>query len=417
MENQIPVAPQYIKDFEQLGFGMFVHYGLYSQLNNAEWTYTLGKGKALGKEGYMKLAETFNCKSVTDIVNTAKLAGCKYITLTTRHHEGFSLYDTCGLNDFHAPATPTGRDVIREFVDECRKADIVPFFYHTTLDWYNDDFTNDFDKYLDYLYKSVEILCTNYGKIGGMWFDGNWSKPDADWQEDRLYSMIRRLQPEAMIINNTGLFQRGKLGNLHIDSVTYERGMAEPMDRRGHQKYVTGEMCETLCDHWGIADDINFKAPKNLIESLCNCRKVGANFLLNVGPAADGSIPTMQKGIMECMGRWMELFGKAVYNGRPYITYSDKRDFFLRDEHDEKTAYLFKFDLKRGGGDKNVSLELGNEGISGYENVGRKVLAIEWMDNGEKLDFAQNGDTLAVRATGYGYGNAYCVRVAKVIFE
>ena len=88
---------------------------------------------------------------------------------------------------------------VAELVQECRKVDIVPFFYHTTLDWYRKDFDEDFDSYLDYLYKSVEILCTKYGKIGGMWFDGNWSKPDADWQEDKLYKMIHRYQPEAMV--------------------------------------------------------------------------------------------------------------------------------------------------------------------------------------------------------------------------
>ncbi len=417
MNDKLPVAPQYIKDFEQLGFGMFVHYGLYSQLNDGEWTYTLGKGKLMGMEKYAELAKTFNCKTMSDIVATAKNAGCKYICLTTRHHEGFSLYDTCGLNDFHAPNTPSGRDLIREFVDECRKADIVPFFYHTTLDWYVPEFENDFDKYLDYLYKSVEILCTNYGKIGGMWFDGNWSKPDGDWKEDHLYSMIRRLQPEAMIINNTGLFQRGKLGNKYIDSVTYERGMAEPMDRRGHERYVTGEMCETLCDHWGIADDINFKPVKTLIESLCNCRKVGANFLLNVGPAADGTVPNMQKGIMETIGRWMSLFGTAVYNGRPYITYEDKKDFILRDEHDEKTAYIFKFDLGRSKGDKNVSLEIGGDGVSTYEKIDREVLSVSWMDNGENLNFNQDGDILNVATTGFVYGQGYIVRVAKIIFK
>ncbi|MBQ2785351.1 MAG: alpha-L-fucosidase [Oscillospiraceae bacterium] len=140
---------------------------------------------------------------MADIVSIAKAAGCKYCCLTTRHHEGFSLYDTQGLSDFDALHSPVGRDLVAEFAEECRKGDIIPFFYLTTLDWRHPDFENDFDAYLDYLYKSVEILCTNYGKIGGLWFDGNWSKPDANWQEDRLYKMILLYQPDAMIINNT----------------------------------------------------------------------------------------------------------------------------------------------------------------------------------------------------------------------
>jgi alpha-L-fucosidase len=132
------------------------------------------------KEEYVRLAETFHPTSMAEIVSVGRAAGCKYICLTTRHHDGFSLYDTCGLNYYDAPHTPAGRDLVREFVDECRKADIIPFFYHTTLDWYRPEFHENFDAYLDYLRKSVELLCTNYGKIGGLWFDGNWSRPDDD---------------------------------------------------------------------------------------------------------------------------------------------------------------------------------------------------------------------------------------------
>ena len=413
MENKVPVAPQYIKDFEQLGFGMFVHYGLYSQHKHGEWVFKYLKA---GMDEYQKLAETFDCVGMADIVSTAKSAGCKYICLTTRHHEGFSLYDPCGLSDFNALNSPTGRDIIAEFVDECRKVDIVPFFYHTTLDWHHPDFQDNFDAYLEYLYKSVEILCTKYGKIGGLWFDGNWSKPDADWKEDDLYKMIHRLQPEAMVINNTGLHAQGKMGNPEIDSVTFERGMAEPLDRTGQPKYMAGEMCETLCDHWGIADDINFKPVKTLIESLCNCRKVGANFLLNIGPNPDGTVPTMQKGIMECIGRWMSTYGTAIYNGRPYITYKDKKEFVLKDINDDNTAYIFKFDVKSGG-DVNVSLGFKEEGAITLDKFDKTVESIKWMDNDEELAFSQKDDAVSINFTNFTYGQSLCVRVAKAILK
>ena len=413
MENKIPVAPQYIKDFEQLGFGMFVHYGLYSQIGHGEWVFKYLKK---GMSEYAKLAETFDCVGMHEIVATAKSAGCKYICLTTRHHEGFSLYDPCGLSDFNALNSPAGRDLIAEFVEECRKVDIVPFFYHTTLDWHHPDFENDFDAYLDYLYKSVEILCTKYGKIGGLWFDGNWSKPNADWKEDNLYKMIHRLQPEAMVINNSGLHAQGKVGNPEIDSVTFERGMAQPLDRTGQPKYMAGEMCETLCDHWGVADDINFKSVNTLIESLCNCRKVGANFLLNIGPNADGTVPTMQKGIMESIGRWMSTYGDAIYNGRPYIAYNDKQEFVLRDINDEKTAYIFKFNVQSGG-DVNVSLGFEEDGATTLERFDAQVESIKWMDNDEELAFTQNGDTLQVNFTNFTYGQSLCVRVAKATLK
>ena len=413
MENKIPEAPQYIKDFEQLGFGMFVHYGLYSQIGHGEWVFKYLKK---GMSEYAKLAETFDCGGMHEIVATAKSAGCKYICLTTRHHEGFSLYDPCGLSDFNALNSPAGRDLIAEFVEECRKVDIVPFFYHTTLDWHHPDFENNFDAYLDYLYQSVEILCTKYGKIGGLWFDGNWSKPNADWKEDKLYKMIHRLQPEAMVINNSGLHAQGKMGNPEIDSETLDRGMAQPLDRTGQPKYMAGEMCETLCDHWGVADDINFKSVKTLIESLCNCRMAVAIFLLNIGPNADGTVPTMQKGIMESIGRWMSTYGDAIYNGRPYIAYNDKQEFVLKDINDEKTAYIFKFNVQSGG-DDNGSLGFNDDGATTLERFDAKVEAIKWMDNNEELAFTQNGDTLHVNFTNFTYGQSLCVRVAKATLK
>ena len=144
---KIPQAKKYITDFEQMGFGMFVHWGLYSQIGKGEWIYALDNMKMTD---YEKLKDTFTAENfdAEQLVLTAKNAGCKYITLTTRHHEGFSLYDTCGLSDFDAPHSPAGRDLIKEYVDACRKYDIVPFFYHTTLDWHNPDFENNFNDYL-----------------------------------------------------------------------------------------------------------------------------------------------------------------------------------------------------------------------------------------------------------------------------
>ena len=165
------MAYEYIENFKKMGFGMFNHFGLYSVLGKGEWALEIDK---LDHNKYNELTKKFNVKKdwAKKLVKTAKATGCKYITLTTRHHDGFSLYDTKGLNDFDAPHSAAGRDLIREFVDECNKEGIVPFFYHTLLDWYNPDYKNNFPKYIDYLVRSIEILCTEYGKIGGFWFDG-----------------------------------------------------------------------------------------------------------------------------------------------------------------------------------------------------------------------------------------------------
>ena len=160
-----------ITAYEKLGLGLFIHWGLYSQLSKGEWIFKFGK---FSMDEYQKLSDTFTAEDfdADALACFEKENGSKYIVLTTRHHDGFSLYDTCGLCDFDSPHSRANRDIVREFVDACNKHNVIPFLYHTTIDWYNSDYQNDFDTYLEYLRKSVEVLCTNYGKLGGFWFDG-----------------------------------------------------------------------------------------------------------------------------------------------------------------------------------------------------------------------------------------------------
>ncbi len=411
----VPERKKYIADFEQLGFGMFIHWGLYSQLGQGEWIYYM---KHMEMEKYQKLMDTFTAKDfdAERLVLTAKSAGCKYIVLTTRHHEGFSLYDTCGLNEFDAPHSPAKRDLVKEYVEACNKHGIIPFFYHTTLDWYNQDYEEDFDEYLKYLNKSVEILCSKYGKIGGFWFDGNWDKPGADWKVDELYKTIRKYQPEAIIVNNTGLEERGRIGNSEIDSVTFEQGTPTPMNREGMEKYVAAEMCLTVNDHWGFGKlDLNYKSPKELIENLCLCRKVGANLLLNIGPEAQGKINSYQIQLFALLGEWMKLFGEAIYCGRPYITCDEGRNFIMKSD-DEKYLYVVIMDP---GSKRNAHVTVNGmySGVYDFFNVTDCIEEIYWMDNEERLTFKQEKDVLSVDMTGMDYGYSYCVRIAKAIIK
>ncbi len=410
----IPVPEKRVAAFEKLGFGMFIHFGLYSQLGKGEW---IKHFENIPDEKYNELFYTFSAKNfdAREIAKTAKAAGMKYITLTTRHHEGFSLYDTRGLSDYDAPHAPAcRRDLIKEFVEGCNEEGVVPMFYHTTLDWHEKSFNDDFPAYLQYLRDSVEVLCTNYGKIGGLWFDGNWSKPGADWEEDKLYAVIRKHQPDAIIVNNTGLGARGKVGNKEIDSVTYEQGRPEPLDRDGMEKYVAAEMCYTLNDHWGCGHgDLNYKSPAGLIETLCACRKIGANLLLNVGPDGDGSILPIQKQLLMCMGSWIGACGESIYESKPCGIKGDGKNFALTDG---KKAYLYIHDLGVNGLAK-VSVCGDGEGIKRFYNVEGKVKSVRYTDNGETLDFLQKQDDLYVYAPPFPYGTNYVVRVAEVEFE
>ena len=411
----IPTPLKRVKDFEELGFGMFIHWGLYSQLGKGEWAMERFN---IPKDEYMKLFDTFTAEDfdAEDIVLTAKDAGAKYIVLTTRHHEGFSLYDTCGLNEYDAPHSPANRDLIREFVDACNKYGIIPFFYHTTLDFWRDSFKDDFDSYLEYLRKSVEILCKNYGKIGGLWFDGNWSKPNADWKEDELYATIRKYQPDAIIVNNTGIFKRGALGNPEIDSVTFENGRPEPMNRDGMPKYLAAEMCETINKHWGTATyDFYNKSTAELIESLCACRKVGANYLLNIGPTAQGGIDELQRFTLKVIGKWVKVFEPAIRTAKPCAARGSGKDFVLRDGN---KMYFFIHDLAIGG-NKNVTLDCGKSSVKTFVGVDGKVKSIKWMDNNQDLIYSQikEGGILTLNAPNYEYGSHYVVRVAVAEIE
>ena len=403
----IPIPAKRIATFEKKAYGMFIHYGLYSQLACGEKTMDFNN---IPLDEYVKLKDTFTAKSfdAKKIARFAKASGMKYITLTARHHDGFSLYDTKGLCDYDAVHSPAGRDLIREFVGACNEEGIMPMLYHTTIDWYQSSYRDNFESYLQYLRDSVEILCTSYGRIGGFWFDGNWDRPNADWQEDQLYGLIRKYQPDAMIINNTGVDALGRAGHPELDSVTYELGRPKPMKRDGAPKYLAAEMCNTLNDHWGYApEDFNYKSVAQMIETLCGCRKVGANYLLNISPMGDGSIVPLQANMIESIGEWIKKCGKCIYDGKPSEIVGEDKNFAL-ECHGK--LYLFIFSLKTFIENRKSKYEY-------FQKLPGAVKQIKWTDNGENVEFVQRDEHLWINATPFPYGKSYVVRVAEVELE
>lgn len=406
------IVKEYIRNFEKLGFGMFVHFGLYSVLGKGEWAKCcLG----ITDEEYEKLPGRFDPKPewARELVTAAKGAGCRYITLTTRHHDGFSLYDTCGLNEYDAVHGGCGRDLVREFVDACREQDIIPFFYHTLLDWHEESYQKNFPEYLKYLRASVELLCRNYGRIGGLWFDGMWDKPEADWEEDALYGLIRSYQPEAMIINNTGLSAQGELGHGQLDGVTFERGKPKPLELENAPKYVAGEMCEIFASHWGYAgEDLAYRGPEQMIRELAECRRYGANMLLNVGPMGDGSLRRIDGAILEVMGQWVRYYEEAIRRPRPAgIQVENKEDDFLL--RDGNCYYLFCFHLPMRA-DVHVALDEEADFSDRFE-LPEQIREVFWMDNGEPVKYVQDKSSVTVQTVPYRYGRNLVVRVAKIL--
>ncbi len=400
------IVKQYIKDFEKLGFGMFVHFGLYSLLGRGEWILHTAN---IPLDEYTPLTEKFTVAPdwAEKLVSTAKNAGCKYITLTTRHHDGFSLYDTCGLNTYDAPHSAAGRDLVREFVDECRKQDIIPFFYHTLLDWWHPEFNTNFKAYLSYLRKSVEILCKNYGKIGGLWFDGQWSNQSADWEFDALYSLIRSYQPEAMIINNTGMGDEiGTISHPDIDSITFERGKPHRAKiGKGEEKYVACEMCQIFGELWGYAEyDLSFKPVGEILQNLLDCKRNTANLLLNVGPMGDGHLCDIDKGYLQKIGAWMKYYSEAIYDSyiTPYAT--DRETDFIVHSNTTNAYYLF------------ITKPNINHGPFSFD-FDKKIKSISYLDKNGTIDFSQENGKVTFDVVGFEPGVNLLIRTLKIEVE
>lgn len=399
----------YIKDFEKLGFGMFVHFGLYSLLGKGEWA--LHGKSVIEREQYNQLINEFDIKEgyFKDIVKTAKDAGCKYIILTTRHHDGFSLYDTKGLSDFDVMHSPTGRDILAEFVSECNQEGIVPFFYHTGIDWNRKEFNDDFPAYLEYLYKSIEFLCTNYGRIGGLWFDGFWDRDD--WNFDRLIEIIRTNQPNAMIVFNRGLLHNENYAK-EVDCLTFERSNPRN-ESNSDDRYRAREMCQVINDHWGYSgDDFNCKPIKVLLENLTLCRRFQSNFVLNVGPTKDG-IALAEKAVFELFGKWMKIYGDIIYNGVPVpeISVNNDKDFVLEMNGE---YYLFVHDLSTSG-DINVALENRKEKQVVVKGLNKIIKSVVFFDNQTELSFTENNGDYTIYCTNFEYSRNMLIRVAKII--
>lgn len=412
--QDVPVPSARVARFESFAFGLFVHWGLYAQLGRGEWVQHM---EGIGGSEYLKLMESFTGADFDGraIARLAKRAGMRYVTLTSRHHEGFSLYDTRGLSKLDVMHTPCGRDLIREFTEGCRAEGIVPMLYCTTLDWNEPRFQSDFRGYLAYLRDSVELLCTHYGPIGGFWFDGNWSKPDADWEEDALYAVIRRLQPEALIINNTGIDAMGRGGHAEIDSLTFERGRPKPLDRRGAPKYVAAEMCHTLNFHWGTATrDFNYLSPAHVIEELCFARRAGANLLMNLGPEAHGKLPAYESAVLEKVGDWIEMTGGAdsvIYEGRPCAVSGEGEDFALA-MGDE--LYVFVTGLTETSNTMVHASGARGPGPRTFTGVSRAYREATWMDNGAAVPMSWADGRLTLEGQRYPYGTNTVVRVARL---
>ncbi len=315
-------------------FGMFIHWGLYAvpagewegTTNHAEWIRTTAQ---IPLETYDGFVEQFNPVDfdADEWVQIAKDAGMKYIVITSKHHDGFCLFDS-EYTDFDIMSTPFKRDILGELADACAREDIVICWYHSIMDWHHPDYLPrrnwetdrptegaDFDSYVeDYLKKQLAELTGNYGRIGVLWFDGEW---EDTWTHERgvdLYNYVRGLQEGIIINNRVDKGRQGMAGMTAGDEFKGDFGTPEQEIPATGLPGVDWETCMTMNDHWGYNKyDDNWKSSEELIRKLVDIASKGGNFLLNVGPKADGTFPAESIERLKAIGDWMEKYSESIY--------------------------------------------------------------------------------------------------------
>jgi len=313
-------------------FGMFIHWGLYALPARHEWVKSYEK---LTNEQYQKYFDNFNPDlfNPLDWAKTAKEAGMKYAVITSKHHEGFCLFDS-QYTDYKVTNTPYGKDVIKEWLDAFRAEGLKVGLYYSLIDWHNSDYTidrnhpqrgeteeqynelnknRDMSKYRQYLFNQVKEILTKYGKIDILWLDysfpGKFGKGHEDWDSQKLLAMVRKLQPG--IIVNDRLDLKDAKGGWDFTTPEQEKVVAWP---QYNGKRVSWETCQTFSGSWGYYRDENtWKSPAQLIELLAESVSKGGNLLLNVGPTARGVFDYRATERLKAMGDWMKFNNRSIY--------------------------------------------------------------------------------------------------------
>jgi alpha-L-fucosidase len=329
--------------FQDAKFGLFIHWGVYAVLGDGEWVMNNHK---MTVADYENLPPQFNPTKFDPAawVGLAKAAGMKYITITSKHHDGFAMWDSKVSDWTITRRTLYAKDVLKPLADECRKQGIKLFFYHSHLDWHHPDYYprgqtghntgrpphGDFNKYLDYMDAQLAELCSSdYGSIGGIWFDGWWDqqvpkdqragdpkKTLVDWRLRRTYDLIHKLQPQALIGNNHHVAPfAGE--DFQMFEKDLPGGKSQSFNGDSAPSDLPLEMCDTINNAWGYnKNDKGYKSTKELIHLLVKAAGNNANFLLNVGPLPSGEIQPEFVARLKEVGGWLEQNGASIYATR-----------------------------------------------------------------------------------------------------
>ena len=307
--------------FKDAKFGIFVHWGLYAvhgKNDKGHYVSWAMENEAIPVAEYEPYADEFKPDrfDADAWMKLVKEAGARYLTFTSKHHEGFSLFDS-GLTDYDSMDRAANRDIVEELITAARANDVRISFYYSMLDWYHPDFKADLPKYIDeFLFGQVRELCTNYGPIDGLWFDGEWDHPESTWRSEELVRMIRTLQPNALVNDRLGKGVRGvtPLADFYTREQMSEIGEKTATEDKNIRPW---EACLTIGKSWGYRrDDGAPKSSTELIRTLVDVVSRGGNLLLNVGPKPDGTIPEPLVERLRDIGAWLAVNGESIYGTR-----------------------------------------------------------------------------------------------------
>lgn len=317
-ENGDAAALKRVAWFEEAKFGMFIHWGPFAVQGNdpkAAYDYFDMKENAELRKDYPRYALQFNPTKfqAAQWMAAAKSAGMKYVVFTSKHHDGYCLFESA-LTDYGSVSGAPKHDFSRDLSEAARKAGLKFGFYYSMLDWKDPGYTSDLAAYVDtYLFGQVRELCTHYGPIDCLWFDGEWDYPAATWRAPELVDMIRKLQPGALINDRLGKGERGvtALCDFYTREQPSEVSVAMGFEQSHPRPW---EACMTIGDSWQYSmKDTHFKRVDELVGILVDVVSRGGNLLLNVGPTPDGEIPQPLLDRLRGVGEWMRVNGEAIY--------------------------------------------------------------------------------------------------------
>ena len=403
------------ENFEDMRFGIFLHWGLYSMFAQGEWYLNYGPDA----QEYAKAAGGFYPAAfdAREWVRSIKASGAKYICFTTRHHDGFSLFDTA-VSDYDViDATPFKRDIVTELADACHEEGIALHFYYSLLDWTREDYpvgrtglttgrkgdAQDYESYRMFMKNQLTELLTKYGDIGAIWFDGLWdhdSDPTPfDWKLPDIYSHIHSVSPACLIGNNHHLtpfpgedfqmFERDLPGENTTGWAADQTVSALPL-----------EMCQTMNGMWGYKiQDQKYKSVENLVRLIVRAASKGSNLLLNIGPQPDGKLPATALDRLKGIGEWMTVYGESVYGTG--ATGIPEQSWGVTTRNDD-CIYLHLIEPLEGV--ESIYLPLGPTGKS-------KVKSVKAMKDGTPLKYKVTDGRLVITLAAVPSDIDYVIKV------